>query len=295
MGDRPVDIYTAPWTREESLDSLNSWIHDFTALDKLGERAAGYRNTMFSTYYPEAAPKAGARALELGPGVGWIMEAMLEAFPISEMVGLDISENMVRRAKERFPHPKACFELYDGLHFPFPDASFDVVYSCAAIQHIERHYAFFVFKELHRVLKPGGHGVVHLLSIHHLPHSYKSYEEECWDFVRGEAPITYYSFDELESVLVDQIGADDFDVRSSETGSFFVHFSKESGRRYRRPELAYLGYLHRPAREEQLLEIVNSRAWRLAEAVRSSVRSVAPVGTYRGAVLSRMTRALTRR
>lgn len=94
--------------------------------------------------------------LELGSGVGWIMEAVLERFPVKEIVGLDISENMIRRAKERFSDPRARFVLYDGLRIPFEDGHFDTVYSAAALQHIEKHIAFLLFEELHRVLAPGG-------------------------------------------------------------------------------------------------------------------------------------------
>ena len=65
--------------------------------------------TFFTRLFPYAVPTPGAKVLELGQGVGWIMEAMLDAYPIAEIVGLDISPNMVERAAERLPDPRATF------------------------------------------------------------------------------------------------------------------------------------------------------------------------------------------
>src|SRR5262249_20215606 len=155
--------------REESLASLNLRIHDGVPLDELANRARRYRDAMFETLYPTARPAPGARVLEFGSGVGWIMESMLERFELEEIVGLDISRNMVARAQERFTHPNARFVIYDGLTFPFSNDYFHNLYSCAAIQHVEKHIAFLLFKEMYRVLAHGGHAVLHMLSVHHLP------------------------------------------------------------------------------------------------------------------------------
>lgn len=71
----------------------------------------------------------------------------------SGTAGLDISANIIARAQERFSDPRARFVLYDGFHIPFPDDNFPVLYSVAAMQHIEKHIALLLFDELF-VLSP---------------------------------------------------------------------------------------------------------------------------------------------
>ena len=93
---------------------------------------------------------------------------MLARYPIGEIVGLDVSPVMIESAQERWSDPRASYVLYDGLRVPLDDDSFDNIYSVACLQHIEKHHAFLVMKELVRMLKPGGHGTLHLMSIHHL-------------------------------------------------------------------------------------------------------------------------------
>ena len=98
-----VTGYAAAWTRDEDLEGLNRRIHDGVPIEKLGGRARSYRDLMFQALYPQARPAAGDRVMEFGSGVGWIMEAMLESYPEISITGLDISENMVARARDRFP------------------------------------------------------------------------------------------------------------------------------------------------------------------------------------------------
>jgi ubiquinone/menaquinone biosynthesis C-methylase UbiE len=236
--------YATTWLAEDSLDSLNKRIHDSAPLDQLLERANGYRDWIFSAI-PEAAPPVGARMMELGSGVGWIMQAMLDAFPmVTELVGLDISPNMIQRAQERFQHPAARFQLYDGLTMPFQDAYFDVVYSVAAMQHIEKHIAFLLFEEIHRVLRKDGHALLHLLSVDHIMNTPWSYHDECMNHVRNVPTHWhhYYSFDELFVLFSHSIGATDLDIVYQPPGNFLVHFSKGGERPFRRPELPTLTY-----------------------------------------------------
>ena len=82
--------YKQTWVQPSTLDSLNARIHDGVPVEQLGQRASDRRDLCFEELFPYARPEAGARVLELGPGVGWIMEAMLARYPIGEIVGLDV-------------------------------------------------------------------------------------------------------------------------------------------------------------------------------------------------------------
>ena len=239
--------YAATWLADESLESISRRIHDGVPDERLMERARGYRDWLFDTY-PTASPGPQTRVMELGSGVGWIMEAVLERFPVREIVGLDISANMVKRAQERFSHPSARFVVYDGFNAPFEDGYFGTIYSVAAMQHIEKHVAFLLFEELYRILSVGGHAVIHLLAVDHIPDGAAAYREECWNHVRNVPTHWhhYYSFDELFVLFSRVIGVDDLDITyQEESRSFLIHFSKATGNAYLRPELPSLIFAER--------------------------------------------------
>ena len=154
---------------------------------------------------------------------------MLARYPIAEIVGLDVSPVIIENAKQRWSDPRASYVLYGGLRVPLADNSFDNIYSIACLQHIEKHHAFLVLKELVRLLKPGGHGTVHLLSIDHVPTTGASMEHESWKHVLDTNThwMHYYSFDEIVVLFSYGLGVSDLDVKFWGT-SFWVHFSKDT-------------------------------------------------------------------
>lgn len=86
-----------------------------------------------------------------GEGYG----AAMVAEGADRVLGVDISADAIRHAKNRYGHhtnlefvPASCDRL------PFPDASFDLVISFETIEHIEAQQAFIA--ELARVLRPDG-------------------------------------------------------------------------------------------------------------------------------------------
>jgi SAM-dependent methyltransferase len=95
---------------------------------------------------------AGARVLELGGGSGW-QAASLAARGFS-VESVDVADNPYRQVLE-FP-----VREYDGHNLPFPEASFDVVYSSNVLEHVVELEPLLV--EMRRVLKPGGFAI-HLM------------------------------------------------------------------------------------------------------------------------------------
>lgn len=91
---------------------------------------------------------ANAEVLDLGCGAKPVHEAKWQ------VTGLDIAYGMCRVAKKNCPSiVNACAE-----HLPFPDESFDGVFSSLMLQWIERPEV--VIKEILRVLKPNGIAVI---------------------------------------------------------------------------------------------------------------------------------------
>jgi SAM-dependent methyltransferase len=97
-----------------------------------------------------------ARALEIGCGVGRLVRPLAER--IGSVVGVDISPEMVRRARELCAGvPNATFEVTEGSLETVSDASLDLVYSYIVFQHIPsvEPIARYV-REAARALRPGG-------------------------------------------------------------------------------------------------------------------------------------------
>jgi ubiquinone/menaquinone biosynthesis C-methylase UbiE len=237
--------YKQAWTKPDTLERLNARIHDGVPVGELRERAENRRDACFQLLFPYAAPTAGAKVLELGQGVGWIMEAMLDAFPISEIVGLDISEVMQQRAADRWSDPRTRYVLYHGLSVPLDDDTFDNVYSVACIQHIEKHHAFLVMKELQRILKPGGHATLELLSVHHKPRRV-TWEQEAWRHINNSASHWhhYYSYDELFVLFSRELAVTDLDIKFYRM-SFWVHFSKGTEQQFHDDAVAQEYFVNR--------------------------------------------------
>lgn len=86
----------------------------------------------------------GDRVLEVGCGNGGYL-ALVEA------IGMDISEGMLKAARERTNAPLLCG---DAQRLPFQNESFDVVLAPHMLYHVEDRRA--AVRELRRVLKAGG-------------------------------------------------------------------------------------------------------------------------------------------
>jgi len=104
-----------------------------------------------------AAGVSGLKALEIGCGPGRLMRPMARRF--LELHGVDVSDEMIARAKERLGDvPNAHPHVSDGSTLAmFGEENFDFVYSYAVFQHIpSREVVFEYLKEARRVLKTGG-------------------------------------------------------------------------------------------------------------------------------------------
>jgi SAM-dependent methyltransferase len=89
-------------------------------------------------------------------GIGYVDEALARGDRILELgAGLDVNtaENVVKT--DAFMYPGARLDLVADAHaLPFPDASFDFVFSLAVFEHL--HSPWIAAGEIARVLRPGG-------------------------------------------------------------------------------------------------------------------------------------------
>ena len=97
-------------------------------------------------------PAVRVRALEIGPGLGRICRALAPHF--DQVVGLDVSAEMVRQARELVDDPNVTFEVGDGITLqPVQDASVDFVVTFTVLQHLPDRSAIVGYlREAARVL-----------------------------------------------------------------------------------------------------------------------------------------------
>ena len=200
----------------ESLESVEARIHDGVPLHKLKDRAQGYLTTIYSLF-PQAAPRHTDTVLEIGPGVGYIMQASMERFKPARIIGLDVAPAMVEHAKARLKRDRVdtsnwSFEVYDGVTMPFADRSIDHVYSVASLQHVPKLYVYHLFAEMVRVLRDG-YAAFQLLSFSFLPKHHMPFLEEVTQQLEGIEGHWhhFYARDELLYVLP-AVGAKDVSV-----------------------------------------------------------------------------------
>ncbi len=105
---------------------------------------------------PPFPVKAGERVLDLGCGWGRVLKPVLDRK--AKAVGFDISEQMLKLTKAHLKknRHKPVVVRGDGTRLPFADESFDMVYSLLVLQHLSKENGKEVFREVARVLRPGG-------------------------------------------------------------------------------------------------------------------------------------------
>lgn len=127
---------------------------------------AGYVRAMDELtrrHFEQAGVASGQRIADVGCGLGGTIGLLNESFDALDLVGLNIDERQLERARENVtPRPgsqnRIEFVHGDACSLPFADRSLDVVLSVECIFHFaskERYLA-----EVKRVLKPGGRLVV---------------------------------------------------------------------------------------------------------------------------------------
>lgn len=96
-----------------------------------------------------------ARVLDVGCGTGWTVRRIAERLgPEGRAAGCDLSAEMIAAARARTADPRCRFEAAAAEALPWPDASFDAIFSMESLYYWPDPEAGL--RELARVLRRGG-------------------------------------------------------------------------------------------------------------------------------------------
>jgi ubiquinone/menaquinone biosynthesis C-methylase UbiE len=106
--------------------------------------------------------------LEIGCGAGRITRQLARSFDY--VYAVDVSEQMISRARRAVESTNVEFSVIDGLHLPQSDCSVNVIFSTHVLQHLDSvDVGLSYFREFFRVLDVNGTIMVHL-PIYQFPH-----------------------------------------------------------------------------------------------------------------------------
>ena len=135
---------------EKLQSEFNQW-----AEDGRGDEMEKHHLPIFEPILPTMNIKPSDRVLDLGCGSGWATRLIANRFHPKKITGIDISDEMVRRATE---HSKgmANIEFHQGAaeKIPLPDASIDKIFSIESFYYWPDQMTGL--KEAKRVLTPSG-------------------------------------------------------------------------------------------------------------------------------------------
>jgi SAM-dependent methyltransferase len=169
-----------------------------TALADAPARGGHLPRQLRATFARRVAPPA--RVLEAGCGPAHFTLA-LHALGY-DAVGLDWGEDTVRRVRERYP--ELDLHVGDVRHSPFPDGSFDAVYSPGVCEHFEEGPEE-VLRDAWRVLRPGGFAFISTPMLNRL-------RQRRWRSGRAGADGSFYQYLFTKESLASTLRRIGFDV-----------------------------------------------------------------------------------
>lgn len=125
-----------------------------------GERQYGYGGYRYDGRWRPVAEAmarhyglaAGSRVLDVGCGKAFLLYEFTQVVPGVEVVGLDISTYALTHAKEEV---RARLVEGTAASLPFPDRSFDLVYSITTLHNLYNYDLWAALQEIERVGRGG--------------------------------------------------------------------------------------------------------------------------------------------
>lgn len=103
-----------------------------------------------------------ARVLDAGCGSGRVALAVKFRSPDAEVIGLDGDPHILTLARRKAARRNLDVKFFEGFieTVPFPDGSFDLVFSILVLHHLPEEAKVQACREMFRVLRPGGRAII---------------------------------------------------------------------------------------------------------------------------------------
>ena len=95
-----------------------------------------------------------ARVLDVGCGSGWATRLMAAQATNGSAVGIDISDEMIKLARQSTSAPNVTFQVAGAEQLPFADGEFSDAFSMESLYYYRDMLS--ALREIKRVLRPGG-------------------------------------------------------------------------------------------------------------------------------------------
>ena len=154
--------------------------------DEIGARTEDIKRAF--SYINKLNPKV----IEIGCGNGRDTKEIINY--TNNYLGIDLSSEMIKLAKENVPEAK--FKLADLETFPFPN-KVDIIFAFASLLHSDRESIGDILEKAYRKLNYGG---VFFISLKH-----DKYHKEIID-KEGHGPKTYYFYSPKEIEELSPLG-----------------------------------------------------------------------------------------
>jgi len=161
MFSRGQPRYIDTWIKERDLNELKSKILYGITENHLWRKFA--LEDIKNIFKDDFCISSDDVILDFGCGIGRLIKVIAEKFDFKRIIGLDVNKYMMQIAQESIRDLRVSFMTYDGgVTLPFDSNFFDKIYSVLTIQHVDKHYAYFIYQDMLRILKPGGKCVLQI-------------------------------------------------------------------------------------------------------------------------------------
>jgi 2-polyprenyl-3-methyl-5-hydroxy-6-metoxy-1,4-benzoquinol methylase len=139
------------WGEPQNIYDDPGFFRGYSTLERFG---AGWERAMEHADLLALLPRVdGGRVLDLGCGAGQLAHHLATG-GAAEVVGVDLSEQMLALARAKWSHPRVTYCRGAVEHVAFPPARFDLVVSSLVLHYVD-DYAGLVSR-IARWLAPGG-------------------------------------------------------------------------------------------------------------------------------------------
>ena len=159
----------SPEETEAYLRELKAWIAEEEGKEPeemaafFAKRLAGYEQVHLGNWgelYGHVADffdEGLGTLLDIGCGTGLELEAVYRRFPEAEVTGIDLSADMLAKAREKFAGRR--FQGIEADYFlhPFPVGTFDAALSFETLHHFAYEKKGKIYEKLFQALKKGGY------------------------------------------------------------------------------------------------------------------------------------------